>query len=290
MADCISVMTQHYGFIILKNELLKLIMTKILNIRLITLCLGLGFMTNAISQDIIKGDKNFGISLGLNDYQIRETILNNIRHRGLLLSLGLSNSRLKDKSYKEFNFNIIVNKLKTRYETEKLSLAANPLIKYRYLRKVKNFNENFNLFIGGITGWNLHLGFYEEWDESHIYWLNSYFLGIDERLIFHSSEKSTISLDINIPIVSLISRPPKRFLYKEINPKLSWFLNNFHDDLKLASLNQHFEYNMIFEYKFWNSKKYKKIIFWHFSYLKNTMPHSKDLSILTNTFGIKLTF
>ncbi|MFQ5825370.1 MAG: hypothetical protein ACE5JB_15115 [bacterium] len=244
----------------------------------------------AFPQAKMASDNDFGVTLGLNEYQIRDEVLSDARHRGFLASLGLSYSKLKEISINELKFNLIINTLKSRYETEKASVAVNPSMNYSYLRKARDISKNVNLYLGGIIGWNLHMDFYEEWDESHIYWLNSYFLGISERLSYQKSDKSTINFDINIPVVALVSRPPERFLYKELNPKFSWFISQFHDDLTLTSLHQHFEFNMILEYKYGHPHKFKKSFFWSFSYIKNSMSYSKNVSILTHTFGVSLLF
>ncbi|MHA2099560.1 MAG: hypothetical protein ACW99A_12865 [Candidatus Kariarchaeaceae archaeon] len=251
---------------------------------LILIILNLGTL---LSQDTTKSTvSDFGITLGLNQFQIKEQILTNIRHSGFLGSFGLSYSWLELMSFKELKFNIIINMLSSRYETHQESIAANPSLHFRYIIKATNLKENLNLYLGGIAGWNLYMNHYEMWDESHIYWLNSYYIGLASRLSYQASEKSIINLDINIPIVALVSRPPERFLYKELNPEFSWFVSQFHKDLTLTSVHQHFELNMILEYKYGYYDKSKTSFFWHFTYVNNSIPNSQKIIILTNTFGV----
>lgn len=233
-------------------------------------------------------DSNWGIKIGLNEYQVQEKVLSNIRHRGILASLGFSYSSLDNISLSEFRFNIIFNGLKSRYETEIASFAANPSINYRYLKRINDFHDKIYMYVGGIAGWNLHMDFYDKWDESHVYWLNSYYIGISDRLSYLLTDNSRLNLDINIPVLAFISRPPERFLYKELDLKFSWFINSFHENLTFTSINQHFEVNLILEYKLENSKMFLNNFFWSFTYLRNSMSYSKTISILYHTFGITI--
>lgn len=254
-------------------------------IRVILIIIFLNLFT-ILAQDTT--DSNWGIKIGLNEYQVQEKVLSNIRHRGILASLGFTYGLLDKISLSEFRFNLIFNGLSSRYETEIASFAANPSINYRYLKRINDLNNNIYMYIGGIAGWNLHMDFYDKWDESHVYWLNSYYLGISDRLSYLLTDNSRLNLDINIPVFAFISRPPERFLYKELDPKFSWLINNFHKNLTFASFNQHFEVNLILEYKYEHSKTFLNNFFWSFTYLRNSMPYSKTINILYHTFGITI--
>ena len=242
------------------------------------------------AQALNNRDNEFGIAIGLNEYQSKDNVLSNIRHRGMLAAIGFSYSRIGDFRLTEIQLNVSINSMTSRYESEKSSFAINPSLNYRQVRRIKDLNENLRLFLGGIGGWNLHNAFYDKWDESHIYWLNSYYIGIDSRLAYRKSEKSNISLDLNFPLIALISRPPKRFLYKELDPTFSWIFSRIHDDMTLTSLHRHFEINMKLEYKYGHAYKFKTGFFWRFSYLRNNISYSKPISILTHTIGIRFLF
>ncbi len=193
-------------------------------------------------------------------------------------------------SKQKVELNLNFNLLKSRYDPESASIVINPSINYRYTRKVKNIKQDFSLFLGGITGFNSHSTYYTNWDDSHIYWLTSYDLGMDCIFIYQKSDKSSFLLEINTPFVALVSRPPERFLYKVLNPKFSWLIAEFHDNMKLTSIHQHFALNMNLAYKFRYSKKFEQRLFWQFSCLNNRMSYSKEISILTHNFGVTFIF
>ncbi len=236
------------------------------------------------------GSKDFGFTFGLNEYQVKEKVLNNIRHRGMMPSLAFSYERSKEISRQRFEFFLIINMLKSRYDPDRSSIVINPSVNYRYARKVKDIDQDFKLFLGGIAGLNSHSAFFDNWDDSHLYWLTSYSLGIDAILTYQKSEKSFFFLEIYFPVFALISRSPNRFLYKAVNPKFSWIVSEYHKNLRLTSIHEHFVLNLDLEYRFRYSKKFMQGIFWRFRYVKNSMSYSKNIHILTHTLGLTFIF
>jgi hypothetical protein len=248
-------------------------------------------LKTAIPQNQFEsGSKDFGFTIGLNEYQVKEKVLNNIRHRGMMPALAFSYEKSKKISRQRFEFFLIVNMLKSRYDPDRSSIVINPSINYRYARKVKDIDQDFKLFLGGIAGLNSHGAFFDNWDDSHLYWLTSYSLGIDAILTYQRSEKSFFFLEINSPVLALISRPPTRFLYKAVNPEFSWIVSEYHKNLRLTSIHEHFVLNLDLEYRFRYSKKFMQSIFWRFRYAKNSMSYSKNIDILTHTLGLTIIF
>ena len=233
---------------------------------------------------------DFGLSVGLAEYQVKEKVLNNIRHQGLFPSLGFSYEKIREVSQQKFELNLNFNLLKSRYDPEAASIVINPSISYRYARMVKNITPDIHLFLGGIAGFNSYSAYHLNWDDSHIYWLTAYDLGVDCIFIYQRPNKHSFMLEINMPVVALVSRPPERFLYKVLNPKFSWLISEFHDNMRLTSIHQHFAIDMNLAYKFRYSKKFEQRLFWQFSYLNNNMSYSKEISILTHTFGVTFLF
>ncbi len=236
------------------------------------------------------GSKDFGFTFGLNEYQVKENLLNNIRHRGMMPMLGFSYEKSKPFSKQKAELFLIFNALKSRYDPDRSSILINPTITYRYARKVKDLGHDFKLFLGGIGGLNSHSAFYDNWDDSHIYWLTSYSIGFDGMLIYQKSEKGYFYLELHSPFLALISRPPERFLYKVVNPKFSWIISEYHRNLRLTSVHEHFALNMDLAYRFRYSDKFIQSIFWRFRYVRNSMNYSKNVSILTYQLGVTFLF
>jgi hypothetical protein len=215
-------------------------------------------------------------------------VLNNVRHKGTLFSGGFFFEKLKSKSKKRLEFFIIYNRLKSRFDPGRSSLALNMILNYRYARRVKDLTRNLTLFLGGKIGFDSHIGYYENWDDSHPYWLTSYFLGLDGILTYKNSPSSSLDVEISIPVLALVSRPPPRFLYKVVNPKFSWLIKEIHHNLKFTSLHRHLVIYLDVVYTFGNTGKTKKRIYWKSCYLKNSLTNSRDLHVLSHTFGISI--
>lgn len=266
-------------------------MRKRISFTLITLIMVFLSLGTASPQDKQESDnKDFGLTIGLTEYQIKEKVLNNVRHSGTFISGGLFYERSKETSKQRFELYSVPSKVGSRYDPDKASTIVDTYIKYRYARKVKDISQDLSLFLGGITGLDSRIAYYANWDESHFYWLTSYDLGFDGILTYQKSGKSSLWLEINAPLVSLVSRPPERFLSKEINPDFWWIIGKLHEDPGFTSIHKHFALSMDLGYTFQYSSKFKQSIFWRFCFIKNSMEHSKDISILTHTLGITFLF
>jgi hypothetical protein len=243
------------------------------------------------SQDTAEAaETDVGLSLGVAEYQVRENVLNSIRHRGTLGSGGFFYERTKEISRQKVEFHLIFSKLESRYDPDKSTFAVNPSVSYRYARKVKNINQSMSIFLGGIIGLEMHHEWFDNWDDSHLYWLTSYHLGVDGILTYQNSPDSEFFLEISTPVVALISRPPERFLYKVANPKFSWAVDELHSNLRLTSVHEHFVLSMNLGYKFRYNARFEQGLYWRFSYTKNSVPYSKDIVILTHAFGASFVF
>ena len=248
------------------------------------------FLNLGIAFPQEKSDNIFGFTIGFTEYQVKEKVLNNIRNRGMFFSGGLFYEKIKEFSYQKFELYMIYNKLKSRYDPNKATIAVNLSLNYRYARKVKDIKDDFCFFLGGVIGLDSYVSFYDNWDDSHGYWLTSYYLGLDAILTYQTSDKSTLFMEFNTPVVALISRPPERILYKMDNPGFSSAIKKLHENLRLTSMHQHFVLNINLGYTFQYFNKFKQSIFWRFMYLNNDMTYSKKINILIHTLGISFRF
>jgi hypothetical protein len=180
--------------------------------------------------------------------------------------------------------------LKSRYEDEHSPIIIDPSLNYTQVRKVTHLNPDLLVFLGGTAGLYSHMGFFNNWDNSHIYWLTYYYLGINCLLTYKNPLESSGYLEICMPLISLVSRPPERFLYKEINDEFSWIFSEIHSDLTLTSIHRHFVLNLDLGYKFKHSSSFSQKVYWRMSYISTGMSYSKDLHIMINIFGTVLLF
>lgn len=251
----------------------------------------------AVSSSVIlaqnKGEgreNDFGVSLGLTEYQGKEFILNNVRHSGMFPSFGLLYEIQKELALHKIEFHSSFNPLKSRYEKEEATFASNVAINYKYAHKVGNIDPHLSLFLGGVAGMDANIAYYENWDESHYYWLTSYYLGIYDNLKYQYTKDSFFSARIQLPLLAIISRPPDRFLNSEINPEFSAILSSIHDNLKLTSIHEHFDLKLELSYTFQYTSKFKQMLSWRFRYVDNQMSYSKRVNFLTHALEVTFLF
>jgi len=260
-----------------------------LGIITVLLYLMVGDLVFSQDQAIMK-DNDFGVALGLTEYQTIEKVLNNVKHRGIFPSFGISYESSNEILKHDVELYFIFNSLKSRFEKGNNTFAMNLALDYKYIRKVKDFNTRLCLLLGGVMGFDSNISFFENWDNSHFYWLTSYYLGIDGMLLFKKSNGTFFTFEVSAPVVALVSRPPQRFLKSEINPKFSWIINRLNDDLTFTSIHRHIDLQTDLTYNFKYSSKFKPAISWRFRYLTNSMSYSKNIKILTHTFAIMFHF
>ncbi len=233
---------------------------------------------------------DFGISTGIHDYQIKEKVLNNIRHTGFFPFLGFSYDWSTEQIKQRVEIFLIVNMLKSRYEQESAPVIIDISLNYTHVRKITVFNPDLHLFLGGSAGLYSHMGFFDNWDDSHIYWLTYYYLGFNALITYKNPFESSTYLELSMPLLSLVSRPPERFLYKMLNDKFSWIFSEIHKDLRLTTIHQHFVLNIDFGYKFRHSESFQQKVYWRLTYTNTQLSYSKDISILINMIGTTFLF
>jgi hypothetical protein len=253
--------------------------------------LSLALSQSGLSQD--RSDttfSDFGISIGINSYQIKEKVLNKIRHTGLFPALGFSYDWSNEHVRQKVELFLIVNMLKSRYEAETAPVVIDFTLNYTQNRKVTVFHPDLHLFLGGSVGLYSHMGWFDNWDDSHIYWLTYYYVGLNSLLTYKRPSEPSAYVELNIPLLSLVSRPPERFFYKGINDKFSWIVKEIHKDLKMTTIHQHLVLNVDLGYKFIHSKSFQQKVYWRINYTNTQMSYSNEVIILTYIIGTTLLF
>ncbi len=108
-------------------------------------------------------------------------------------------------------------------------------IAYSYLRVAEDDFHHGRLSLGGQVKWDVHHGYYESWDEEHIYWLGAYSLG--PRLAWSGprGEGTRLGAELDASLIALVSRPPLERLHKtDPRTKPSFYFSAPHRDLALA--------------------------------------------------------
>ncbi|UCD37617.1 MAG: hypothetical protein JSW54_12445, partial [Fidelibacterota bacterium] len=185
---------------------------------------------------------------------------------------------------------LMVNILASRYDPSRRSYAISSSFRYRRVKKAPTPIANLSYALGGGLGGDHDLVYFSKWDDCRTYWLTSYYLTMDGRLDRELTEESSCWLEVSLPVVALVSRPPDRFLDKMGRPDLAGLLGEIHDNMRITSLHEHFLGNVRLGYTVSTSRGSRRELFWQVKYARSSMPYSKTIDILTHAVGVQFYF
>jgi hypothetical protein len=231
----------------------------------------------------------YGLTLGVAFYQVRDEVLNPIRHQGLSVSAGVFREGASTDSMHRLGISFTFAPLTDRYSPDRSSVVFHPAVEFRYARRTAQLSEDLALFLGGTMGWNTRFGFYENWDQGHPYWLTSASLGFAGSLVRTLDDGKSLQLDLDSPLVALVSRPPERFEYKEVNPDLGWVFKEIHRDLRGATFPRHRAVTATLTFRR-TGGRFLQRVFWQTAFATARLPQSKPFTSVSHTLGISHLF
>lgn len=235
--------------------------------------------------------RDFGIALGINEYQVKDRVLNNIRHRGLSpTALGAAWDISSVGTLQRYELLLMVNLLASRYDPERSSYAISSSFRYRLLKRFPGTVAGFRYALGGGLGGDHDLVYYSKWDDCRTYWLTSYHLTINGRLDRELTGNTGYWLEAGLPVVALVSRPPERFLDKMGRPDLPGLLGELHDDLRITSIHEHFLGKVKLGFTVRRPAGSRLDLFWQLKYARSSMPYSRTIDIVTHAAGVQYYF
>ncbi len=243
------------------------------------------------AQETHRADtKDLGFAIGLVEYQTRDRVLNNARHRGMLVTGSFFRVRTRDLSQRRFDLDVAYSRLGSRFERERSSYASTLALAYSYTRRIAAAPQGVTVFIGGVTGFDSHLAYYENWDDSHVYWLTSYYLGFRGRLTYPIREGRSAFVSLSVPLAAVVSRPEERILYKMLDPNVGWIISKIHDNLRLTSIHEHLSLDATAGLITGDPDAVRLGVFWRFVFVRNTVGSSREISILNHRVGVMFVF
>jgi hypothetical protein len=84
------------------------------------------------------------------------------------------------------------------------------------------------------------MSFYENWDDSHIYWTTAYRIGPTVSIASRSRDMSHFYAFAGVPVLTLVSRPDAIIDYKVVDPTFTGIVSRLHQDLTLTSVHRYF--------------------------------------------------
>lgn len=244
----------------------------------------------APGQGVGPGVAGFGFTLAVTQYQVRDAVLNPIRHSGTSVSVELFHRGGGEDTRRRFGLSFMVNPLGDRYTSGRSSTLVHLAVDVRLERKVAEVAEGTSVILGGSVGWSTHFQFHEQWDQQHVYWLTATEAGLAAAIERSWGDGRSIRLDAGMPILALVSRPPERFDYREVNHGLGWMLGEINGRTRLATPAEHLALRGGITYSAVRDGRLRHALFWRTEYVRNTAATSRDLHILTHSLGASLSW
>jgi hypothetical protein len=186
--------------------------------------------------------------------QFKDENLNPKVHHGLLIGVLYQHSKIS-KIISEYGAGLKVSLLNTGYEGMASSADIQIQGNYNYLFTITG-NDKLKYYLGPAAYLQYGASAYFNWDESHLYWANYLSAGVGNRISYQLSLKKVISLTLEIPVVSLISRPENNRQYKIDDMTFVGIVRNLCSNLEGALPNNHFYFKTGIEWKtILNNKK-----------------------------------
>ena len=227
---------------------------------------------------------SFQLDAGIN--LLKEENLHPKVHGGAVFGILYSNLRTKS-NHKQFDIGIQFSRLKTEYESLAATMNIQLFANYAYLFNGIT-NDKFTYNIGPKLGLHYNLSLYPNWDESHLYWADYLCLGLRNKLKYQLNEKQALTVDLSIPVFSLISRPELNRIYKIDNISAGGIINSMHSNLKGALWNHSFIIKSRIEYCFKINNRIKQAICYSLNYSRLMEKEGLPFQNLQHLIGLKI--
>lgn len=152
----------------------------------------------------------FGLHAAYDEF--RDDLLVPLKWSGPAVGLDLGWGWAGERVRHTIGLSAAVSVLDNRFDDPGYALGVE--VAYAYDRLLVTSIGKGSLFLGGTARWDLHNGFYESWDDEHIYWFNVYSLGPRGLWSRQLSQGMRISVELDLPLVALVARPPANRLNK----------------------------------------------------------------------------
>jgi hypothetical protein len=231
--------------------------------------------------------KQNSISIHSGHIQFKDENLHTKVFRGLSVGAYYSHSNT-GKKISEYSTGLNMSLLNTMYEDFPSAVGVLIKLNYKYLFSVVS-KENFMYYLGMVSDLQYGSNAYFNWDESHFYYANYIGLGIGNRLSYIMNKRS-FDLDLDIPLVALISRPLPDRQYKIDNVTFSGIMKNLASNPEFALPDKNFLVRTNFAMNFFTKKMKTRVVGYNLKYHFMQAAKGKPYQNIENSISFKLVF
>jgi len=231
-------------------------------------------------------DRQSNLSLGFNfgRIQIQETALNGLIHQGSIIIVNLSydNQSQSGLSHSiELNFG--TGSIRSDIEESKNSTFSNPQLRYSLTKSISP-----SISVGGyLSGEYLVINF-ENWDDSHKYWVTSYQLGPVLKL--NNVPLNDFSIEFSFPILAFVSRSRNEITNKVDSGTFSDIWGLIHSNATTTSFIKYQSLYLQLRYTLFNSERINLDIRSKFKYVHSLIPGTKEFTSSIILIGLLFSY
>jgi len=260
------------------------IMSSVIMITILT-CL---VSCNAWSQQgNLSGVRRSAFDLGFSFMSVRDEALNRIIHKGPGLHVDWYLELPGRGGISIIELGVGSGFLKSDFEEEISSFRFSGSAGFTYLWPLCINDQSPHFYLGGKVNARTAIEYFDNWDESHFYWTTAYTTGAGFRIEYTIRGNSMIRIEADIPLFSMVSRPPDRFLYTQSSPALKDILKDVNYDLSLLLPREYREFDMRVKYAVKNRKRIMPEIFWRLHYMSIHKDGSARMKYLLQSIGVE---
>jgi hypothetical protein len=231
--------------------------------------------------------KQNSVSVTIGHNQFKDENIHPKVFRGLVIGSSFVHSRIR-KNISEYSTGLKISLLNTSYED--FPASANILIlgNYRYLFSLVR-TEKLEYYLGPVADLQWGTSLYFNWDESHMYYANYLNGGVGNRIRYKTADKTFI-FNLDIPIISCISRPVNNRQYKIDDMTFVGIVKNLSSNPEIVLPDKNFYINAGLEMNYLNKRKRIRSVGYNFRYHFMQASNGNPYHNIENAISYKFIF
>jgi hypothetical protein len=241
----------------------------------------------AQTPDAVIPSKQNSISVTIGHNQFKDENLHPKVFHGLIIGSSFLHTRIS-KNISEYSAGFKISLLNTSYED--FPSAANILIlgNYRYLFSLVH-TEKLEYYLGPVADLQWGTSLYFNWDESHMYYANYLSGGVGNRIRYKTGDK-TFNFNLDIPIISCISRPENNRQYKIDDMTFVGVVKNLSSNPEVVLPDKNFYINTGLEMEYLTRGKRLRSVGYNFRYHYMKASNGNPYQNIENAISYKFIF
>lgn len=181
---------------------------------------------------------NMNLGVVLEQVQLRDDLLRPFRFSGPGGGLSFAYANVSSTAEHDVRLALGMAHLSNAFGQE--SYVARLRGHYGYLRTLSREGSAVRWSLGAAVRGSLLPAYHANWDDAHLYWFTSYDVGPTSKLQWSLTQRGTLAFSIELPVLALVSRPPRHRFNKqdELKSPGFWFTQP-HNDLTPATITRY---------------------------------------------------